>query len=205
MSCYTQYRLSRESALQKEKIMSSNNKRICDILRDADFLSLAEYINWLDIISSLKEADPTVTKDIVKEEPYHDFNPKEYAGKPVYQMADLAEQLQSILDKWIKIMRSIFKDPSVINTLDILYPDDQALAENFRSGACDLTVANAHKLCNLISTRSKGIEVVELTPDNIKSIFSKPLMPNDAISAFTYWVDTLCEGKERSKIRMIYL
>ena len=54
---YTRYRLSRESALQQEKIMTSDNKRICDIIRDADFLSPLEYTNWLDIITSLKKGD----------------------------------------------------------------------------------------------------------------------------------------------------
>ena len=200
---YTRYRLSRESALQKEKIMTSDNKRICDIIRDADFLSALEYTNWLKIITPLKEGDENITKDRVKEEPYHDFNPKDHAGKPVYRMADLEEQLQVILDKWIKAMRSIFKDPSVTGNLDMLDANEQTLVENFRNGTCDLTVANAPQLRKLIATLSKGIEKVELTAENIKSIFSKPLTPNEAISAITDWINKLCEGKERSKIRMV--
>jgi hypothetical protein len=200
---YTRFRLSRESALQKEKIMTSDTKRICDIIRDADFLSASEYPKWLEIITTLKEGDETVTKDRVKEEPYHDFNPKDHAGKPIYRMADLEEQLQIILDKWIKAMRSIFKDPSVADNLDLLNAEDQALVESFRNGTCDLTVANAPKLRNLIATLSKGIEKVELTAETITSIFSKPLTPNEAISAITDWINTLCEGKERSKIRMV--
>ena len=118
-------------------------------------------------------------------------------------MADLEEQLQVILDKWIKAMRSIFKDPSVTGNLDMLDANEQTLVENFRNGTCDLTVANAPKLRNLIATLSKGIEKVELTAENIKSIFSKPLTPNEAISAITDWINNLCEGKERSKIRMV--
>ncbi len=200
---YTRYRLSRESALQQEKIMTSDNKRICDIIRDADFLSPLEYTNWLDIITFLKKGDENITKDRVKEEPYHDFNPKDHAGKQVYRMADLEEQLQVILDKWIKAMRSIFKDPSVTGNLDMLDANEQTLVENFRNGTCDLTVANATQLRKLIATLSKGIEKVELTAENIKSIFSKPLMPNEAISAITDWINKLCEGKERSKIRMV--
>jgi hypothetical protein len=140
---------------------------------------------------------------MVKEEPYHDFNPKDHAEKPVYRMADLEEQLQIILDKWMKAMRSIFKDPSVTGNLDMLDANEQALVENFRNGTCDLTVANAPQLRKLIATLSKGIEKVELTAENIKSIFSKPLMPNEAILAITDWINKLCEGKERSKIRMV--
>jgi hypothetical protein len=205
MSCYTRCRLFRESVLQKENILKSDNKRICDIVRDADFLSASEYTTWLNIVTSLTSGDEAVTKDRVKEYPYHDFNPKEHIGNPVYNMADLEERLQGILDKWINAMRAIFKDPSVTSNLDLLNTDDRALVENFRNGACDLTVANAPTLRDLISTLSRGIESVELTADTFKSIFSNPLTPSEAISALTERINSLCQGKERSKVRMIYL
>ena len=80
----------------------------------------------------MREADATLTKARVKEEPYHDFNPREYYGKPSFKVQELEDQLQDILEKWINAMRSVFKDPSVQDNLELLKPADGKLVEDFR-------------------------------------------------------------------------
>ena len=116
---YLKCRLSTNDASAKERIIGSEKKRICDIIKDAEFITATDYQNWLNIITSLKEADLTITLQKVKEEPYQDFNPREYYGKPNYKISELEEQLDDILEKWIVAMRSIFKDPSVKNNIEL--------------------------------------------------------------------------------------
>ncbi len=200
---YTRCRLSKQDALVKERVMASEKKRICDIVKDSEFITATEYQNWINSITSLREADSTLTKKKVLEEPYHDFNPREYYGKAAFNIHQLEEQLQTILENWTKAMRSVFKDPSVQENMDILNAPDKKLVEEFRSGKIDLTSDNATRLRDLISQFSQGIDKVEITMEDIRKQLNKPLTPQEAIDTLTNYIDGLCSGKERNKVRII--
>jgi hypothetical protein len=200
---YTRCRLSKQDDLAKVRIVGSENKRICDIIKDSEFITATEYQNWVNSITSLREADASLTKAKVLKEPYHDFNPREYYGKPSFNIFQLEEQLETILEKWTSAMRSVFKDPSVQENMDILETNDKKLVEDFRSGKVDLTAENAVKLRNLIAQFAQGIDKVEITMDDIRKHLNKPLTPQEAIDTLSSYIDDLCIGKERNKVRII--
>jgi hypothetical protein len=199
----TRCRLSSTDALKKEAIMLSEHKRICDIIKDVEIITATEYTNWINSITSLREADASLTKAKVLAEPYHDFNPREYYGKPTFNIHQLEEQLDGIVEKWTTAMRSVFKDPSVQENMDILKTADRQLVEDFRTGKVELTADNATKLRNLIAQFAQGIDKVEITIEDIRKQLSKPLTPQEAIDTLTSYVDNLCAGKERNKVRII--
>lgn len=200
---YTKCRLSKQDALVKERILTGEKKRICDIIKDSEFITATEYQNWVNSITSLREADGSLTKSQVLTEPYHDFNPREYYGKPNFNVHQLEDQLDTILEKWTQAMRSVFKDPSVQENMDILNAADKALIDAFRTGKEELTTENAPRLRNLISQFAQGIDKVEITMEDIRKQLSKPMTPQEAVDALTSYIDSLCSGKERSKVRII--
>jgi len=200
---YTRCRLSNQDALAKERILGGEKKRICDIIKDADFITATEYQNWVNSIASLREADVSITKAQVLTEPYHDFNPREYYGKTTYNIHQLEEQLDGILEKWTTAMRSVFKDPSVQENMDILNEHDKQLVEDFRTTKVELTADNAPRLRDLISQFARGIDKVEITLEDIRQQLSKPLTPQEAIDTLTTYINSLCIGKERNKVRII--
>lgn len=200
---YTKCRLSKQDDLAKVRILGSEKKRICDIIKDSEFITATEYQNWVNSITSLREADASLTKPKVLAEPYHDFNPREYYGKPTFNIHQLEEQLDSILEKWTTAMRSVFKDPSVQENMDILNANDKQLVEDFRTAKVELTADNASRLRNLIAQFAQGIDKVEITMEDIRKQLSKPLTPQEAIDTLTSYIDGLCAGKERNKVRII--
>lgn len=200
---YTRCRLSGQDALAKERIMGSEKKRICDIVKDSEFIIATEYQNWVNSVISLRESEASLTKVSVLSEPYHDFNPREYYGRTTYNVHQLEEQLDIILEKWTTSMRSVFKDPSVQENMDILNANDKQLVEDFRTGKLDLSADNAPKLRDLIAQFSQGIDKVEITMEDIRQQLSKPLTPQEAIDTLTSYIDRLCIGKERNKVRII--
>jgi hypothetical protein len=200
---YTRCRLSKQDDLAKVRIMNSEKKRICDVIKDVEIITATEYQNWINSITSLREADASLTKTKVLAEPYHDFNPREYYGKPAFTIHQLEEQLDNILDKWTTAMRSVFKDPSVQENMDILKAADRQLVEDFRTGKVELTNDNAPRLRNLIAQFAQGIDKVEITMDDLRKQLSKPLTPQEAIDTITNYIDSLCAGKERNKVRII--
>jgi hypothetical protein len=44
---------------------------------------------------------------------------------------------------------------------------------------------------------------VEITMDDLRKQLSKPLTPQEAIDTLTGYIDSLCDGKERNKVRII--
>ena len=200
---YTKCRLSKQDDLAKERILGSEKKRICDIIKDSEFITATEYQNWVNSITSLREADASLTKAKVLSEPYHDFNPREYYGNPIFNIHQLDEQLDNILEKWTTAMRSVFKDPSVQENMDILNANDKQLVEDFRTSKVELTVDNATRLRNLISQFAQGIDKVEITMEDLRKQLSKPFTPQEAIDTLTSYIDGLCAGKERNKVRII--
>jgi hypothetical protein len=200
---YTKCRLSKHDDLTKARILNSDKKRICDIIKDSDFITATDYENWLNSITSLREADASLTKANVLVEPYHDFNPREYYGKPTFNIHELEEQLDIILEKWTSAMQSVFKDPSVQENMDILNANDKQLVEDFRTSKVELTAENATRLRNLIAQFAQGIDKVEITMDDIRKQLNKPLTPQEAIDTLTSYIDGLCSGKERNKVRII--
>lgn len=200
---YLKCRLSHPDAVKKEALLASDNKKICDIIKDADFITKTEYDNWINRITALKEADQSLTKQKIKEEPYHEFNPREHYDKPTYTIDELSDQLEAILDKWVKAMRSIFKDPSVKSNLEVLDQASRELVEGFKDGKIDITVDNATALRRLIGELSKGFERIEIVTDDFRKVFSKPLKAEEAVEVFQKYVDDLCAGKERNKVRII--
>ncbi len=203
LSHYTKCRLSAADARVKDRLMNSENKRICDIIKDSEFITATEYQNWINSITSLREADVSLTKVRVKEEPYHDFNPREYYGKPNFKVQELEEHLEDILGKWVNAMRSVFKDPSVQDNLELLNTDDRKLVEKFSIGKIELCVDNAGKLRNLIGQLAQGIDKVEVTLEDFRKQLNKPLTPQEAIDTLTEYINNLCAGRERSKVRII--
>jgi hypothetical protein len=200
---YTRCRLSKQDALAKERILVGEKKRICDIIKDVEIITTTDYTNWINSITALREADTSLTKAKVLLEPYQDFNPREYYGKPAYQIHQLEEQLDSILEKWTTAMRSVFKDPSIQENMDILKASDRQLVENFRTGQLELSAENAARFRDLIGQFSQGIDKVEVTIDDIRRQLSRPLTPQEAIDTLTSYIDGLCAGKERNKVRII--
>ena len=100
-------------------------------------------------------------------------------------------------------MRSVFKDPSVQENMDILNVIDKQLVEDFRTAKVELTADNASRLRNLIAQFAQGIDKVEITMEDIRKQLSKPLTPQEAIDTLTSYIDGLCAGKERNKVRII--
>lgn len=200
---YTKCRLSNSDALAKERILVSEHKRICDIIKDAQFITATDYQHWINSITALREADIALTKTKVLQEPYHDFNPREYYGKSTLTVHQLEDQLEEIVTKWTNAMRSVFKDPTVQDNMDILKPDERELVEDFRTGKVELKPENAHSLRTLIGQFSRGIDKVEITMDDVRKQLNRPLKPQEAIDTLTEYINNLCVGKERDKVRII--
>jgi hypothetical protein len=87
--------------------------------------------------------------------------------------------------------------------LEVLDHPSRELVEGFKDGKIDISVDNAIALRRLIGELSKGFERIEIVSDDFRKVFSKPLKAEEAVEVFQKYVDELCAGKERNKVRII--
>lgn len=203
LDLYLKYRISEKDHTQKLALLDSDAKAICDILKEADFLSSGQYLQWQDKLSKLQVADSRVNRDLILTAPYQDFNPADFQGAEVLSVRELKSDLDTLLEQWIDTLKDTLEDPIVRKNMDLLDESDQQLLMDFKSGAISLGKDNALRIRNAIMDLHQGMEKVELTVENMKATFNKPLTPDEAIEAFKDYIDQVARGKERDKIRII--
>ncbi|MBC6368014.1 DUF6079 family protein [Algoriphagus sp. AK58] len=203
LGLYLKYRISQNDDTKKQAMLDSDEKVICDILKDADFLSSGQYNQWLTKINKLQAADFRVNKEAVLVAPFQDFNPMDFVGTAGFTVSQLKEELTDLLDQWISTLKDSLEDPMVKKKLNLLDDNTQKLLSDFKSGVVELAKDNALRIRNAIMDLHKGLEKIELIIDDMKSSFNKPLTPDEAIEAFKAYIEQMSKGKERDKIRII--
>ncbi len=203
LDLYLKHRISQKDHMQKIALLDSDDKAICDILKDADFLSSGQYMQWLNKINKLQPADSRVNKNLILTAPYQDFNPADFEVAEVLTVKQLKSDLEELLEQWTDTLKGTLDDPMVKKKMNLLDESTQKLLSDFKSGVLELAKDNALRLRNAIMDLHKGLEKVELSIENMKTTFNKPLTPDEAIEAFKAYIDQIAKGKERDKIRII--
>lgn len=203
LSLYLKHRISEKDHTQKMALLDSEAKAVCDILKEADFLSSGQYMQWLNRVNKLQPADSKVNKNLILIAPYQDFNPLDFDGIEVISVKQLKNDLDDLLEQWTETLKDSLDDPVVQRNMSLLDKPTQNLLSEFKSGAIELGSENALRIRNAIMDLHKGLEKVELSLDGMKNTFNKPLTPDEAIQAFRSYIDQVAKGKERDKIRII--
>jgi hypothetical protein len=203
LKLYLKYRVSEADNTQKQALLDSEEKAICDILKEADFLSSGQYHQWLGKLAMLQPADGGVNKELILTAPYQDFNPIDFEGASMISVQNCKQELLELLTNWKQTLKDTLEDPMVKKNMSLLDPSKAKLLKDFEGDTVKLQKDNALAIRNAIMSLHKGLEKIELSLDGMKATFNKPLTPDEAVEAFKAYVDLISKGKERDKIRII--
>ena len=203
LKMYLKYRISEADNTQKYALLDSDDKTICEVLKEADFLSTAQYSLWLNKVNKLQPADSSVNKQLILTAPYQDFNPIDFHENDVYSVKELKDELNDLLKNWEETLKETLEDPMVKKKINLLDSKVAALLEDFKSNTIKLSKDNVTAIRNAIIDLHQGLEKFELSIEGLKTTFNKPLTPDEAIDAFKAYIDQVSKGKERDKIRII--
>jgi hypothetical protein len=203
LDLYLKHRISQKDDTLKQAILDSDQKAICDILKEADFLSSGQYMQWLNKIHKQQPADPQVNKNLILAAPFQDFNPLDFEGTLSFSVSQLKQELHELLAQWEEVLKETLDDPMVKKKMSLLDDSSQKLLKEFQSGSREVSKDNALRIRNAIMDLHKGLEKVELSIEDMKSNFNRPLTPDEAIDAFKAYIEKIAKGKERDKIRII--
>ena len=171
-------------------------------------ISLYEYDGWKQSFNNVRIASPTVTKQTIMQTPFQNFNPVSEGGKPLPSLKELQQEITAIHAGMEEQIKAALKDPMAQQNRQMLSQQETTLLDEFVAGQVSLTAQYVHPLLNVVKKLSTNFNVVELTMDNLKSRFNRPLDINSARQALTTLIDDIIneqrqQGKKYEDIRII--
>jgi hypothetical protein len=192
----------------KMKIINSNERKICESVFQADdkgyFAIKSQYYGWNQRMSELTTGATNITREAVLRTPYLGFNPMMYADKSLPSLTTLKSEIEEIYRSVADTLQQMFKDEELLANIDSALNDsEKGLVNRYRSGAEELSASNAGRLVDIIEKLHAGIHNVQISTNDILTIFNRPMTPDDAIKAFRKYINSLTVGGNTEKIRII--
>lgn len=208
LSEYNRLHITGLQETEKNKILNSNPKKICEAVFQADdkgyFAIKSQYNGWCQRMSELTTGATNLTRDAILHTPYMGFNPMMYVGKNLPTLESLKEEIENICSSVSDTLQQMFKDESLIANIDSVLDDsEKGLANRYRTGAEELSAMNAGRLVDIVEKLHVGIHKVQITTSDIRTIFNRPMTPEDAIKAFRQYINSLTVGSNTENIRII--
>lgn len=193
---------------EKRRIMNSNEKKICEAICEADhangYFSVApKYKEWTKKMSLLSQGNPSVNKDSLLRSPYYAFNPTQMVGKELPKLAELKDELNTLFGEFNQSLLQTLQDQTLLANKDILDSSEQGLLNRFNTKGEELSITNAARLVDIIIKLSKGIHKIPTSIESLRTVFNRPMTPDDAIKAFRQYINTITGGSKDENIRII--
>lgn len=196
---------------EKRGITQGKKNKVCEAVFRADhgngYLSGADqYAHWSDRMMQLSLEKPSVNRAAVLSSPYQDgFDPKRYVGKQLPKLSEQKEELDGIYDNVVEALRLMLCDPRLLDNRDALDDSQQGLLDRFTKGGEELSPQNAERLVEIVAKLHKGIQKIDITTADLqRSVFNRPMTPDDAVKAFRKYINLITNGKDNDNVRIVF-
>jgi len=204
---YKNFHINGLQDTEKRKTMNSNAKKVCDAVCGSDhnngYIFVAhKYGEWTRKMAQLTTGtEPTVQS--MFSSPYAGFNPTQYVGKKLPELKDLNEELDSIFSDVDDALQLILSDKQLQANKDILDDSQKGLLDRYTAKAEDLSPNNAERLYDIVCKLHQGIQHINISQDDLRSLFNRPMTPDKAIKTFRSYINSLTAGSKGDNIRII--
>ena len=186
-------------------------ERVAQAVQDDSSLSiinLYEYDIWKKKFEGVRIASPTVTKQTIMQTPYQNFNPVADGGQPLPNLKELKQDIIAIHAGIEEQMKSALEDPTAQANRQMLTANETTMLDEFTTGKITLSLQYANPLLAIVKKLSTNFSVVEITIDNLKARFSRPLDLSSARQALNSLIEDIAnqqqqQGKKYEDVRII--
>ena len=124
------------------------------------------------------------------------------------QAKELKQEMTAIHAGMEEQIKAALEDPMAQQNRQMLSQQETTLLDEFVAGRVSLTAQYVHPLLTVVKKLSTNFNVVELTMDNMKSRFNRPLDINSARQTLSALIDDIVneqrqQGKKYEDIRII--
>lgn len=197
-TCVNEFTMNKKSAM-----IQSEQYKVCDLVRDADFINGSRFESLKGKLSKIYLANPRITEQAVLDTPYIGFNPHDAVGVTLPDVNLLKDELDDIFNSYDNTFKEILDDPSVKRNIEVLNDVEKDTISRYISGSISLDTTYAPQIKSIITKLHRGFTKVEISADNIQQIFNRPMTPEEAIEAFKRHINNELTGRDRSNVRII--
>ena len=187
----------------KEAMLQSEQYKVCDLVRDADFINGSRFETLKGKLSKIHLANPRITEQAVLDSPFMGFNPHDAVGVTIPDVNQLKEELDEIYNSYDVAFKEILDDPSVKRNIEVLNDIEKNIITRYIAGEETLNTTYTSQIKSIIAKLHRGFTKVEISADNIQQIFNRPMTPEEAIEAFKRHINNELTGRDRSNVRII--
>ncbi len=198
---YKKYHITTLQNAERERLLNSLQLATLKLATESNYVAISPKLEpWLRDIKMLKPAE-TITVSVMMSVPYLDFNPRDYQGKTLPSLNDLKAQLDEIYNFADAQYHFILEDQNLLKNIDALNDSERAFLVEFKGQY--ISMQNFPKMMDIIEKLNKGVTSVSIRHDELQTLFSRPISPDELIQKFAQMVNSKLVGVDRSNARII--
>lgn len=203
ISCYTRAHISQAENQKKTAILQSKEAIVCEALAAAGTVNHTAYATWEKEMDRLVPADPSVTLESVLHSLYNGFNPKAELT-PRKSLDTLKDEILEMYRENCKQIHEMVNDESLTQNVDMLIPQQKSLLKELQTNAVEVTGSNVNQVIQMLNRLMESFVRVEIDHQMILRRFPNPITAYGAKNFFSEMIDQICQGKDLSKVRIIF-
>lgn len=204
MQSYLSAHVSEIEFQRVERLNLDERKQVCEDVHDATFINPSRFDEWKKRLAQLKIVDSRVSREYLTETPVapDGFNPIN-AKRDLPKIDELTDELAEIYNDYESQFRETLEDPMIRKNLDVLTAEERSLFQQFADGDIELKRPYVRPLVGIIQKLQKSFTRIEISHNDMLRIFSRPMTKDQAIAAFTEYINEKSRGHRIEDVRII--
>ena len=197
---YTRCHITQIEDNERKRILGDERLNVLRQAMQCNHIALAARLQpWLADIESLKPAN-TPSREQILATPFHDgFDPRQYAGKSLPDLAELRQRLGEIYEFADREYHTLLQDSQLRANISELKASEKKFFNEFDSKT--LNSAEFQMLRQVVDKLSQVIERKEISASKIRDIFTRPLSPREAKREFEKLINEIApSGSDNIRI-----
>ena len=188
---------------KRVEILNSNEYKACTELYKCSLINTSAWNLWKMAFNQLRTASPNV-ESILQTSPYAGFNPLTTNSSKSKSIFEFKEDLNAIYTTWIEALKSFVNSPESQEALRLMDDKSQHFLLAFAQGLQLIDDQNSAKcLLELLDNLSGGYQKVEITAEELGNCINHPMTIEETTAALEMYINKICSGKDRKKVRIV--
>jgi hypothetical protein len=186
------------------QLLNSREYIVCEKLQQLSILNTSLWSAWRSMFAKLKPANANV-EQMLQTTPFANFNPQLDGGVQMKSIRELQTELGEIYAMWVQDIKDFLSSDDSHHALQLMDDEARRFANEIVSGFQTIDDANtAQSVIQFIGEISKGFEEVEITQEMLSQCFSRAMTIDETRARFDHLIFRATNGKDPSKVRIIF-
>ena len=184
------------------ELKNGEQRLILQQMVEEELISGSRYAEWKHKLDSIKIGNPVVTKQYIKSSPTAPDGFKPEPNLVIPTTKELKSELSDMYDDMEKTIREYINDPEAVKNWEVLDADKRALLNKYLRDDFKFSIQNVTSIAKLVKELQKSIKRLKIESSELLKAMSRPMKPDEAISAFRKLIESKTKGADPNYVRI---